>query len=137
MKKRFNPIKDKSSLIIDALMSSPDMPNDEEQLFKIRLAVEETVENVVSYAYDGGLGWIEVSTSYDSDKMILVIELRDAGSPFNPLKQEEPDITLSAEDRRIGGLGIYLCKKLMDKVEYRHEDGCNVLTMTKNLKSKI
>ncbi|KWW30990.1 MAG: anti-sigma regulatory factor [bacterium P3] len=136
MKKRFNPIKDKSSLIIDTLMSSPDMPADETLRFKIRLAVEETVENVVRYAYDGGIGWLEVSTAVDTDGMTLSIELRDAGSPFNPLEREDPDISLSAEERKIGGLGIYLCKQLMDQVEYRYEDGCNILTMTKIIPGK-
>ena len=63
MKKRFDPIKDKSAEIIEYLMSSPDMPDDEGLLFKIRLSIEEAVENVVRYAYQTGNGWMEVSTS--------------------------------------------------------------------------
>ena len=133
MKKRFNPIKDKSSEIIEYLMSSPDMPDDEALKFKLRLSIEEAVENVVRYAYDGGIGWLEVGTSLDHDSLILTIELRDAGVPFNPLEREDPDITLSAEDREVGGLGIFLCKQLMDNIEYRYEDGNNVLTMTKKV----
>lgn len=133
MKKRFNPIKDKSSEIIEYLMSSPDIPDDEALKFKLRLSIEEAVENVVRYAYDGGIGWLEVGTSLDHDSLILTIELRDAGVPFNPLEREDPDVSLPAEEREIGGLGIFLCKKMMDTIDYRYEDGNNVLTMTKKV----
>ena len=132
-KKRFNPIKDRSSEIIDFLMESPDMPTDEAIRFKLRLSIEEAVENVVRYAYDGGIGWLETGTSLDQDTLVLTIELRDAGVPFNPLEQPDPDITLAAEERDVGGLGIYLCKTLMDSISYRYEDGNNVLTMTKRI----
>lgn len=133
MKKRFEPIIDKCGEIIDYLMSSPDIPKDEALQFKIRLSIEEAVENVVRYAYDGGLGWIEVGTELDAEGVMLTILLRDAGVPFNPLEIPDPDITLSAEERKIGGLGIFLCKKLMDHIEYKYEDGCNVLTMYKRV----
>lgn len=135
-KKRFNPIKDKSSEIIAFLMSSPDMPTDEALRFQIELSVEEAVENVVRYAYEGGIGWLEAGTSLDHDSLVLTIELRDAGTPFNPLEKEDPDITLSAEDRNIGGLGIFLCKKMMDSISYRYEEGNNVLVMKKEVRSK-
>lgn len=133
MKKRFNPIKDKSSEIIEFLMASPDMPTDDTLCFKIRLSVEEAVENVVRYAYEGGIGWLEAGTSLDKDSLVLTIELRDAGVPFNPLEREDPDITLSAEEREVGGLGIFLCKQMMDSLSYRYEEGNNILTMTKKI----
>lgn len=133
MKKKFNPIKDKSSEIIEYLMSSPDMPDDEMLRFKLRLSIEEAVVNVVQYAYEGGIGWLEAGTSLDEDKLILSIELRDAGTPFNPLEKEDPDVTLDADQRQIGGLGIFLCKKMMDSISYRYENGNNVLTMTKKI----
>jgi anti-sigma regulatory factor (Ser/Thr protein kinase) len=133
MKKRFNPIKDKSSEIIEYLMSSPDIPDDEVLQFKLRLSIEEAVENVVRYAYDGGIGWLEADIHYDQDEPLLTIELRDAGTPFNPLEKEDPDVTQGAEDREVGGLGIFLCKKMMDSIEYRYENGNNVLTMTKKV----
>ena len=133
MKKRFNPIKDKSSEIIEFVMSSPDIPDDDVLKFKLRLSIEEAVENVVRYAYDGGIGWLETNIDFNQDTLLLTIQLRDAGVPFNPLGKEDPDVTLSAEDRNIGGLGIYLCKKMMDNIEYRYEDGNNVLTMTKRV----
>lgn len=133
MKKRFNPITDKSSEIIEFLMASPDMPVDETLRFKIRLSVEEAVENVVRYAYEGGIGWLEAGTSFDHESLMLTIELRDAGVPFNPLEKADPDITLSAEDRDIGGLGIFLCRKMMDSIDYRYENGNNVLLMKKKI----
>lgn len=133
LKKRFNPIKDKSTEIIEFLMSSPDIPDDDNLRFKLRLSIEEAVDNVVRYAYDGGIGWLEVGTQLDNESLVLTIELRDAGTPFNPLDRDDPDITLSAEDRQFGGLGIFLCKKMMDSISYRYEDGNNILTMTKKI----
>ncbi len=133
MKKRFDPIKEKSSEIIEFLMASPDIPADEGLQFKIRLSIEEAVENVVNYAYQDGIGWLEAGTSIDDDGLTLTIELRDAGVPFNPLDKPDPDITLSAEERQIGGLGIFLCKQLMDDINYRYENGNNILTMSKKL----
>lgn len=135
IKKRFNPITDKCSEIVDFLMASPDMPSDEALRFKLHLSIEEAVENVVRYAYEGGIGWLEVGTSLDHDSLVLTVELRDAGVPFNPLEAPDPDVTLPANEREIGGLGIYLCKKMMDDIHYRYEDGNNVLTMTKRVVS--
>ena len=133
IKKRFNPITDRSSEIIAFLMASPDIPNDPDLRFKIELSVEEAVENVVQYAYEGGIGWLEAGTSLDNKSLVLTIELRDAGVPFNPLEKDDPDITLSANERPVGGLGIYLCKQMMDSISYRYEDGNNVLVMTKRV----
>ena len=126
---RFNPIAGKCGEIIEKLMSSPDMPKDDSLLFKIRLSIEEAVENIVRYAYENGDGWMEAGTMLNGAS--LIITLRDAGKPFNPLAKEDPDITLSAEERKIGGLGIFLSKKLMDSVRYEYKDGCNIFTMTK------
>ena len=135
MKKRFNPITDRSSEIVAFLMASPDMPTDPDLRFKIELSVEEAVENVVQYAYEGGIGWLEAGTSLDDKSLVLTIELRDAGVPFNPLEKDDPDITLPAKERPVGGLGIYLCKQMMDSISYRYEDGNNVLIMTKRVES--
>ena len=133
MKKRFNPITDRSSEIVAFLMASPDMPKDEDLRFKIELSIEDAVENVVQYAYEGGIGWLEAGTSLDDKSLILTIELRDAGMPFNPLEKDDPDITLSAGERPVGGLGIYICKSMMDSISYRYEDGNNVLVMSKRV----
>lgn len=132
-KKRFNPITDRSSEIVAFLMSSPDMPTNADLRFKIELSIEEAVENVVQYAYEGGIGWLEAGTSLDDESLILTIELRDAGVPFNPLEKDDPDITLGAHERPIGGLGIYLCKSMMDRINYRYENGNNILIMEKQI----
>lgn len=133
MLKRFEPIASKCGEIVEFVMSSPDIPDDPALAFKIRLSVEEVVENVVNYAYEGGMGWLEAGTELDESGVVLTIVIKDAGVPFNPLEKEDPDITASAEERQIGGLGIFLCKQLMDGIVYRYEGGCNILTMTKHL----
>ena len=133
MKKHFDPIKDKCGDIIEYIMSSPDIPADDDIQFKIRLSVEEVVENVVRYAYTDGIGWLEAGVELEDNGLMLAIEIKDAGIPFNPLEAGEPDLDASLEDRKIGGLGIFLTKQMMDSVEYNYIDGCNVLTMKKKL----
>lgn len=128
---KFEPIASKCGEIVETLMSSPDIPSDESLNFKIRLSIEEAVENIVRYAYERGDGWIEASTNNDGKSLEIV--LKDAGKPFDPLDRPDPDLTLSVEERQIGGLGIYLCKQLMDSISYSYKDGCNILTMTKNV----
>ena len=132
MKVRFEPIGGKTAQIIEALMASDDMPLNDELRFKLRLCIEEAVENIVDYAYEGGNGFVEVGTSIQGDELFITLE--DSGKPFNPLDKEDPDITLSAEDRPVGGLGIFLCKQLMDDMRYSYENGRNILTMKKNIK---
>ena len=132
--KRFEPVLGKCPEILEYLMSSPDMPEEQDLLFKIRLSVEEIIENVVQYAYDNGAGFLEVSTEKEDDT--LTIQFKDAGRPFNPLDKPDPDITLSATDRPIGGLGIFICKQMMDEVCYEYKDGCNILSIRKKIVSE-
>ena len=126
---RFDPIAGKTAEIIEALMNSEDMTDDVALQFKLRLCIEEAVENIVQYAYENGNGWVEVSTDLKGNE--LTISLKDSGKPFDPLAKPDPDITLGAQDREIGGLGIFLCKQMMDRMTYKYKDGCNILTMTK------
>ena len=128
---RFEPIIGKTAEIIETLMSSEDMTNDEGLRFKLRLCIEEAVENIVQYAYNGGQGYVEVGTSVENG--VLTIILKDSGIPFNPLEKPDPDITLSAEERQVGGLGIFLCKQMMDSLEYEYKDGSNILLMKKSI----
>ena len=78
-------------------------------------------------------GDAHISIEIDGEPKIAVIEFRDSGMQFDPLAKPDPDITLSAEERGIGGLGIYMVKKSMDEVAYRYENGQNILTLKKNL----
>ena len=131
MEKKFDPIEGRSGDIIESVMTSEDMPQDEALQFKLRLSVEEVVENIVRYAYSSGNGFMNVSTSVQDG--ILTITLKDGGKPFNPLDREDPDVNAPLEDREIGGLGIFLCKQMMDSVEYEYADGCNILTIKKRI----
>ena len=100
---------------------------------KMRLAVEEAVVNVMEYAYPiGEEGEIEICMTTDGECLTVVVT--DAGTPFDPTLKEGVDISLSAEERQIGGLGIHLLRALMDDVHYEYLNGRNTLTLTKRLK---
>lgn len=129
---RFCPIAGKQARIIEWILSGLEGKVDDNVFFNVNLAVEEVVENVVSYAYEDGNGFLEASKEITGEGILRIV-IKDGGVKFNPLDKEDPDITLSAEEREIGGLGIFLCKNLMDKVYYNYENGCNVLVMEKNV----
>ncbi len=99
----------------------------------ISVAVEEIFVNIASYAYGDGKGDASLCFSFDESERLMTLVVSDEGIPFNPLQREEPDITLSAADRDIGGLGIFITKKTMDTISYRYENGRNILTMTKKI----
>ena len=102
---------------------------------QFNLVVEELFVNVASYAYkDKENGKCKITIDYDKDKQEVKLSMEDNGIKFNPLEKEEPDTTLSIEDRPIGGLGILLVKKNMDNIEYKYEDNKNVLILSKNVK---
>lgn len=98
---------------------------------QIDVAVEEIFINVASYAYTPGIGEVEIDLSIEDGTSEAVFEVRDRGVPFDPLQKEDPDTSLSAEERAVGGLGIFMVKKSMDSVSYQYEDGQNILTMKK------
>jgi len=99
----------------------------------INIAVEEVFVNIANYAYLSGDGYVIISVDITAD--IITIEFIDSGKPYNPLLKDDPDITLSAEEREIGGLGVFLVKNIMDNVSYRYEGGRNILTISKKLDS--
>ena len=99
---------------------------------RIRLAVEEAVVNAIGYAYPAGTeGCIDVCMMTDGHSLKVVIT--DSGVPFDPTLKEEVDISLPAEERQVGGLGIHLFREIMDKVNYEHLNGCNTLTLIKRI----
>ncbi len=100
---------------------------------QIDVAVEEIYVNIANYAYAPETGKAYISVRPDPDNASVTIEFRDNGIPFDPLAKADPDVTLSAEERKIGGLGIYMVKKSMDAMEYSRKDGQNILTITKKL----
>ena len=97
----------------------------------IDVALEEIFVNVAHYAYPGceGAAIIDVNAVDGGVR----IDISDEGKPFNPLAKKDPDITLSSDERNIGGLGIYMVKKMMDEVSYDYAYGKNILTMIKYL----
>ena len=97
------------------------------------VAIEEVFVNVARYAYENGEGEVGFGIAFDSDSRNITFRMTDSGVPFDPLKKPDPDITLSAEEREIGGLGIFITKKTMDSVEYAYENNQNVLTMIKKI----
>lgn len=105
-------------------------PNEDK--ININIAIDEIITNIAKYAYNQSeVG--EITVKFDiSDNQVNIIFI-DSGIPYNPVIQPEPDITLSAEDRKIGGLGIFLVKKLMDEVSYEYLDGKNILRIKKFL----
>lgn len=129
MNKRFEPIEGRNAEIIETVMNCPDVAALDESLqFKIRLCVEEVEENILCYS---GSTWVELSVVKLGDK--LTIGFRDGGVEFDPLAKDDPDITAPIDERPMGGLGIFLCKQLMDSLEYRFENRCNIFNMTLNV----
>ena len=99
---------------------------------QIDIAIEEIFVNIAHYAYPEKEGEAVISVETDKEAKSVVITFEDEGIPYDPLKNEDPDITLSAEDRPIGGLGIFMVKKSMDDVSYEYRDGKNCLTIKKS-----
>ena len=100
---------------------------------QIDIAIDELFGNIAHYAYGDGTGDATVRFDFDEVTRMASIAFIDGGVPFNPLEKADPDVTLSAEEREIGGLGIFMVKKSMDKMEYSHENGFNILMLHKRI----
>ena len=100
---------------------------------KIELVLEEVLTNIINYAYPTGEGAVEVKcTLLNKDKFCFVIQ--DWGNPFNPLTKNSPDLSTDLFERRIGGLGIFLVRKMVDELDYQHEEGKNILKLCMKIK---
>lgn len=111
---------------------SETMPLNAGDVMQLNLAIEEAVVNVMEYAFpddDKHEFTLTAEVEDPKDDAVVKFVLTDSGIPFDPTKEEDPDVTLSAEERQIGGLGIFLVKNIMQSVEYSRVDGQNVLTM--------
>ena len=100
---------------------------------QIDIAVEELFVNIAHYAYNPETGPATLRVEIQDEPLSVVITFIDNGIPYDPLAKPDPDITLSAEERQIGGLGIYMVKKSMDNITYEYKDGKNILSIQKNL----
>ena len=114
----------------DGILEAMDCPMKVQM--QIDIAIEEIFVNIAHYAYPDGKGDAVIEIEPDEIKKSVKITFIDQGKPYDPLQNEDPDITLSAEDRPIGGLGIFMVKKSMDEVSYEYKDNKNQLTIRKN-----
>ena len=129
----FNEVSEISRLagfieeIGEELNLQPDM------VFNLNLVLEEAVSNIIMYAYPEGGGRQEIRLTAKKSDSALIFILSDKGVQFDPTQAPDADITLSGEERPIGGLGIFLIRQIMNSVEYKRIDGENVLTLSKEL----
>lgn len=102
-------------------------------VMQVRISVEEIFVNIANYAYSPEIGKATIAVEVSDDQAMVTIMFMDSGTPYDPLAKEDPDVTLSFEERQIGGLGIYMTKKFMDEMEYKYKDGKNILILKKKL----
>lgn len=132
-KKRFKGVMDNLEEMIQFILLESKAIVDSGKIdYQLRLVSEEALINIINYAYDKEVGELKISCETINDDTIF-IEISDTGVAFDPLQKEDPDITLPIEEREVGGLGIFIIKTIMDTVDYKREDGKNILTLTKKL----
>ena len=127
----FQPIQGKSLDILATILKNEEVASADDVWGKLSVVVEELVLNIVDYANSDYLD-VEIIR----DEKSITLRFHDGGIPFNPLEKEEPDFTIPLEDRKIGGLGIFMVIKYMDTVTYERTGEENILTVRKNVKNK-
>ena len=120
-----------ATAFIDEQLEALDCPLKAQMQFDV--AVDELFGNISHYAYGGGSGDATVRFGFDEAARRVSVTFIDRGVPFNPLEKTDPDVNSPAHERAIGGLGLFLVKKTMDGMDYRYEDGQNILTIHKNI----
>ena len=100
---------------------------------QLNVAAEEVFVNIAHYAYAPGEGEATIEIDVAGEPPVAVLRFLDRGMPYDPLQKSDPDVTLSAEDREIGGLGVFMVKKTVDCVDYAYEENRNILTLKKAL----
>lgn len=100
---------------------------------QIDIAIDELFGNIANYAYHPEVGSATVRVEVTKSPLAVIITFIDNGVPYDPLAKDDPDTTLSADERQIGGLGIFMVKKSMDQISYKYKDGQNILRIKKNL----
>ena len=126
----FQPIQGEAPSIIRAILQTEEVASLGDMRDDIRLVAEELVVNIADYS---GSDYLDVEIMRSGEQ--ITFRFRDGGVAFNPLEKEPPDITQPWEQRRIGGLGIFMVMKKMDRVEYARDDGQNILTVMKKVKN--
>lgn len=105
----------------------------QKEILQVMVAIEEAFVNIAHYAYRDSDGKVKFIIDLDKSGKSALFCFKDSGIPFNPLDRPDPDVNLPSQAREIGGLGIYMIRKIMDDVSYRYENGENILTMIKNI----
>lgn len=131
MEKKFNANMDELDNVLKFINDEIKDIKDSKLLTKFNLVVEEIFVNIVSYAYPDNDTNNNVTISINDNDDKTIITFIDSGKYFNPLIKDDPNISLNVDERPIGGLGIYLVKKMMDNVEYEYKDNKNILTIEK------
>lgn len=116
---------------VDAKLEEQDCPIKVQM--QLDVAVEELYVNIAHYAYAPGTGQAVIEFDYNEDTGVVKITFKDSGTPFDPTAKADPDTTLSAAERQIGGLGIYMAKKSTDEMNYEYKDNMNILSIFKKL----
>ena len=109
----------------------------EKSIKQVAVAVEEVFVNIAHYAYTPGTGEAAVQIEINKKPEQAVITFTDRGKPFNPMAKAEPDVSLPAKDRGVGGLGIFMARRLMDDMSYEYKEGRNVLRMVKEKQEQL
>ena len=135
----------KEELVIEAVIDNLDEVNlfvhksieqfevSKRTLMQLDLVVEEIFVNIASYAYSPNTGLVKILLKTDIEPLSISLTFIDSGVPYNPLEKSDPDVNLSADDRQIGGLGIFLTKNFVDDISYQFLDGRNILKIEKYL----
>lgn len=131
MERKFNASIDELDNVLSFIDNEIKDIKDSKLLIKFNLVVEEVFVNIVSYAYDDTNTNNTVTISINDSDDKTIITFIDSGKHFNPLIKDDPDLSLNVDERPVGGLGIYLVKKMMDNVEYEYKDNKNILTIEK------
>ena len=120
--------------MINPIISSlEEIKVDHKKIYQINLALEEILVNISKYAYPGNEGVIDISFEISDNPKQLKVVIKDKGKDFNPLEKEDPDLDESVEKRKIGGLGIYIVKNMVDDIKYQRLNNENILEFIKNL----
>lgn len=119
---------------VDRELETLDCPK--HALRQINVALDELLSNIANYAYTPDTGDMTIRMDFDEPSGVVSLTFIDRGVAYNPLEHEDPNVTLTAEDRPIGGLGILMVKKKMDDMEYRREGDQNLLTISKKIREE-
>lgn len=122
---------EKVTAFVDEQLEALDCPMKAQT--QIDIAIDELFSNIAHYAYNPEVGPATVRVEVTQDPLAVMVTFIDNGKQYDPLAKEDPDVTLSAEERDIGGLGIYIVKKSMDEITYEYKDGKNILRIKKNI----